>query len=101
MNKRKSRGAKFAEGEQAVCLTPGGCGEKRRAPARRHGAPGHEAERRVGLPGAGTGHGPHRDLVGGHDGEADGMSAFGWICAYIGAAWLAGTVLKCVEALGR
>lgn len=22
MNKRKSRGAKFAEGEQAVCLTP-------------------------------------------------------------------------------
>lgn len=28
------------------------------------------------------------------------MSAFGWICAYIGAAWLAGTVLKCVEALG-
>lgn len=80
---------------------PGGCGEKRRAPAHRHGAPGHEAERRVGLPGAGTGHGPHRDLVGGHDGEADGMSAFGWICAYIGAAWLAGAVLKCVEALGR
>ncbi len=29
------------------------------------------------------------------------MSAFGWICAYIGAAWLAGTVLKCVEALGQ
>ena len=29
------------------------------------------------------------------------MSAFGGICAYIGAAWLAGTVLKCVEALGR
>ncbi len=29
------------------------------------------------------------------------MNAFGWICAYIGAAWLAGTVLKCVEALGR
>lgn len=29
------------------------------------------------------------------------MSAFGWICAYIGAAWLAGTVLKCVEALDR
>lgn len=29
------------------------------------------------------------------------MSAFGWICAYIGAAWLAGTVLKCVEALAR
>lgn len=29
------------------------------------------------------------------------MSAFGWICAYIGAALLAGTVLKCVEALGR
>lgn len=29
------------------------------------------------------------------------MSAFGWICAYIGAAWLAATVLKCVEALGR
>ena len=28
------------------------------------------------------------------------MSAFGWICAYIGAAWLAGAVLKCVEALG-
>lgn len=29
------------------------------------------------------------------------MSAFGWICAYIGAAWLARTALKCVEALGR
>lgn len=29
------------------------------------------------------------------------MSAFGWVCAYIGAAWLAGVVLKCVEALGR
>lgn len=29
------------------------------------------------------------------------MSTFGWICAYIGAAWLAGTALKCVEALGR
>lgn len=29
------------------------------------------------------------------------MSAFGWICAYIGAAWLAGSVLKCAEALGR
>ena len=29
------------------------------------------------------------------------MSAFGWICAYIGAAWLAGTVLKCVEALAQ
>lgn len=29
------------------------------------------------------------------------MSAFGWICAYIGAAWLAGAALKCVEVLGR
>ncbi len=29
------------------------------------------------------------------------MSAFGWICTYIGAAWLAGAALKCVEALGR
>lgn len=29
------------------------------------------------------------------------MSAFGWICAYIGAAWLAGAMLKCAEALGR
>mgnify|MGYP004644837823 FL=1 len=29
------------------------------------------------------------------------MSTFGWICAYIGAAWLAGAVLKCVEVLGR
>ena len=29
------------------------------------------------------------------------MSAFGWICAYIGAAWLAGTVRKGGGALGR
>lgn len=29
------------------------------------------------------------------------MSAFGWICAYIGAAWLSWAIVKGVEALGR
>ena len=29
------------------------------------------------------------------------MSGWVWALVYIGAAWLARTVLKCVEALGR
>ena len=29
------------------------------------------------------------------------MSTFGWICAYIGAAWLARTAIRCVEALRK
>jgi len=29
------------------------------------------------------------------------MSWFAWTLAFIGAAWLARAVLKCVEALGR